>query len=289
MAPAALVVSSSKQLPRTVWVLGFVSLLMDISSEMIHACCRSISVGLGASRSTVGVIEGVAEATALIVKVFSGALSDWLGNRKWLAATGYGLAAFPSPSSRWRASVWLVAARFIDRIGKGIRGAPRDALIADLAPGGTRGAAFGLRQSLDTVGAFLGPLLAIALMLAGRTISGGVLGGGDPGVLVVCAARVRASGAGSGPPARGDECAFACARARLGPARSGGSRRRGRAHAGPLQRGLPGAARRRRPADRPRAGGPGGHERRLRARRLSRGRLADRLGRAGCSRSASRS
>src|SRR5215510_6448897 len=140
---------------------------MDISSELIHALLPIyLVVGLGASALTVGVIEGIAEATALIVRIFSGALSDRLGNRKWLTALGYGLAAVTKPIFPIAATVtWLFAARFIDRIGKGIRGAPRDALIADIAPPDLRGASFGLRQSLDTIGAFLGPLLAIALMM----------------------------------------------------------------------------------------------------------------------------
>jgi MFS family permease len=149
-----------------VWVLGFVSMLMDVSSEMIHALLPVYLVTvLGASTLAVGFIEGIAEATASITKIFSGALSDWLGRRKLLAALGYGLAAFTKPLFPLAPSIgWLVAARFIDRVGKGIRGAPRDALIADLAPAGQRGASFGLRQSLDTVGAFVGPLAAIALM-----------------------------------------------------------------------------------------------------------------------------
>jgi MFS family permease len=155
-------------IPRGVWILGFVSLLMDISSEMIHALLPLyLTVGLGASALAVGIIEGVAEATALIVKVFSGAISDRLRNRKWLTAAGYGLAAFSKPLFAMATGAGLVFfARFLDRIGKGIRGAPRDALIADLTPAAIRGAAFGLRQSLDTVGAFAGPLLAMALMLA---------------------------------------------------------------------------------------------------------------------------
>ncbi|KRQ94638.1 MFS transporter [Bradyrhizobium valentinum] len=157
---------SIKDVPASVWVLGFVSMLMDISSEMIHALLPIYLVSvLGASMVTVGVIEGIAEATASITKIFSGALSDWLGKRKWLAAAGYGLAAFTKPVFPLAPTVaWLVAARFVDRIGKGIRGAPRDALVADLAPAHLRGASFGLRQSLDTIGAFMGPLLAIALM-----------------------------------------------------------------------------------------------------------------------------
>src|SRR5512147_1947032 len=158
---------SLRDIPGGVWALGFVSMLMDVSSEMIHALLPVYLVTvLGASMVTVGVIEGIAEATASITKIFSGALSDWLGKRKWLAALGYGLAALTKPVFPLAPSVgWLVAARFIDRIGKGIRGAPRDALVADIAPPELRGAAFGLRQSLDTVGAFLGPLLAMGLML----------------------------------------------------------------------------------------------------------------------------
>jgi MFS family permease len=160
-APAA-----RPRLPPGIWALGFVSLLMDVSSEMIHALLPVYLVTvLGASTLSVGLIEGIAEATAAITKVFSGVLSDRLGRRKLLAAIGYGLAAFTKPVFPLAGSVgWVVAARFVDRIGKGIRGAPRDALIADLAPPGLRGAAFGLRQSLDVAGAFIGPLLAIALM-----------------------------------------------------------------------------------------------------------------------------
>ena len=159
--------SRLREIPGGIWALGFVSLLMDVSSEMIHALLPIYLVTvLGTSALTVGVIEGIAEATALIAKVFSGALSDWLGKRKFLAALGYGLAALTKPIFPLAPTVgWLVAARFIDRIGKGIRGAPRDALVADLSPPHLRGASFGLRQSLDTVGAFLGPLLAIGLML----------------------------------------------------------------------------------------------------------------------------
>ncbi len=159
-------VATWKRIPTGIWALGFVSLLMDASSETIHALLPVYLVTvLGASTLTVGVIEGVAEATAAITKVFSGALSDWLGKRKLLATLGYGLAALTKPIFPLAHSIaWLFAARFIDRIGKGIRGAPRDALIADIAPADIRGASFGLRQSLDTVGAFIGPLLAIVLM-----------------------------------------------------------------------------------------------------------------------------
>jgi MFS family permease len=167
MSTATLKPSTSwRDIPGGVWALGFVSLLMDVSSEMIHALLPVyLVVGLGTSTLAVGIIEGVAEATASITKVFSGALSDWLGRRKFLAVLGYGLAAFTKPVFPLAPSVgWLIAARFIDRVGKGIRGAPRDALIADITPSHVRGASFGLRQSLDTVGAFLGPLLAIGLM-----------------------------------------------------------------------------------------------------------------------------
>lgn len=153
-------------IPAGIWALGFVSLFMDISSELIHALLPVYLVtAMGVSMVTVGFIEGIAEATASIVKVFSGAISDWLGIRKLLAVIGYGLAAFTKPIFPLAESVsWVIAARFIDRIGKGIRGAARDALVADIAPAHSRGASIGLRQSLDTVGAFLGPLLATALM-----------------------------------------------------------------------------------------------------------------------------
>ena len=157
-----------RQIPGGIWALGFVSLLMDVSSEMIHALLPVYLVtALGASMTSVGAIEGIAESTASIVKIFSGALSDWLGRRKLLAALGYGLAALTKPAFPLAQGIdVLIAARFIDRIGKGIRGAPRDALVADIAPPALRGAAFGLRQSLDTIGAFLGPALAIGLMWA---------------------------------------------------------------------------------------------------------------------------
>lgn len=153
-------------MPRGVWVLGFVSLLMDISSEMIHSLLPLFMLSLGASALSIGLIEGAAEATALIVKVFSGVLSDALGKRKALAVFGYGLGALSKPLFAIASTVdMVVTARLLDRVGKGVRGAPRDALVADIAPAHLRGAAFGLRQSLDTVGAFLGPLLAVALML----------------------------------------------------------------------------------------------------------------------------
>src|SRR6187397_3282788 len=155
-----------REIPGSVWILGLVSMFMDVSSEMIHALLPLYLVTvLGVSTLTVGIIEGIAEATASITKIFSGALSDYLGKRKFLAALGYGLAAFTKPVFPLASSIaWVTAARFVDRVGKGIRGAPRDALVADLSPAGLRGASFGLRQSLDTVGGFIGPLLAIALM-----------------------------------------------------------------------------------------------------------------------------
>ncbi len=157
-----------REIPGSVWALGLVSMFMDVSSEMIHALLPLYLVTvLGTSTLTVGIIEGIAEATASITKIFSGALSDYLGKRKMLAALGYGLAAITKPIFPMASGIgWLVAARFIDRTGKGIRGAPRDALIADLTPAGLRGSAYGLRQSLDTIGAVLGPLLAIVFMAA---------------------------------------------------------------------------------------------------------------------------
>ena len=159
---------SRPRLPAGVWVLGFVSLLADVASEMVHSLLPLFLVGtLGVGMLAVGLIEGIAEATALIVKVFSGALSDRLGRRKGLAVAGYTIGALTKPAFALATGAGMVvAARFVDRIGKGIRGAPRDALLADITPAGLRGAAFGLRQSLDTVGAVLGPLLATALMLA---------------------------------------------------------------------------------------------------------------------------
>ena len=165
MAPPA--ASTLRQIPRGVWVLGLVSLLMDISSEMVHSLLPMFMVtSLGASVLLVGLIEGLAEATALIVRVFSGALSDYLGKRKGLAVLGYAMGALSKPLFAMAPTMGLViSARLIDRLGKGIRGAPRDALVADLTPANLRGAAFGLRQSLDTVGAFLGPLIAVGLML----------------------------------------------------------------------------------------------------------------------------
>jgi MFS family permease len=159
---------SRRRMPGTVWALGLVSMFMDISSEMIHSLLPVFLVSaLHASVLTVGLIEGAAESVALITRTFSGALSDRLGRRKTLAMAGYGLGALAKPFFAMAAGAGLVfGARFADRIGKGIRGAPRDALVADVTPADMRGEAFGLRQSMDTAGAFLGPLLAAALMLA---------------------------------------------------------------------------------------------------------------------------
>jgi len=157
-----------RALPGGVIALGLVSLCMDTSSELIHSLLPVfLVVGLGAGPVSLGVIEGVAEATASITKVFSGVISDWMGKRRPLVLLGYGLAAASKPLFPLASSVTTVfVARFADRIGKGIRGAPRDALVADITPQPLLGAAYGLRQSLDTVGAFLGPVLAMALMLA---------------------------------------------------------------------------------------------------------------------------
>jgi MFS family permease len=157
-----------RTIPRGVWALGLVSMFMDISSEMIHGLLPVFLVSvLGASTAVVGLIEGVGEATASISKVFSGSLSDKLGRRKDLAVIGYSLSALSKPLfAVASAPVLVFIARFSDRIGKGIRGAPRDALVADLVSSGSRGAAYGLRQALDTVGAVVGPLTAIALMVA---------------------------------------------------------------------------------------------------------------------------
>jgi MFS family permease len=156
-----------RALPAGIWALGLGSLFMDISSELIHSLLPAfMATVLGASMVTIGLIEGVAEATAAVTKVFSGALSDYLGKRKALLVLGYALAAFTKPIFPLATSIgWVFTARFVDRIGKGIRGAPRDALVADLAPPPLRGAAYGLRQALDSMGAFVGPLLAAAFMV----------------------------------------------------------------------------------------------------------------------------
>jgi MFS family permease len=164
--PAVAVQPAPRTLPRAIWALGLGAMFMDMSSELVHSLLPIFMVSvLGASMITIGFLEGVAEATAAITKIFSGALSDYLGKRKFLVVLGYGLGAVTKPVFPMAPSVfWVFAARFTDRVGKGIRGAPRDALVADITPPDLRGAAYGLRQSLDSVGAFLGPLLAVAFM-----------------------------------------------------------------------------------------------------------------------------
>ena len=165
------VLSSTKhidsKLPRGIWVLGFVSLFMDISSELVHSLLPIfMTTVLGASMVTVGIIEGLAEGIAATTKVFSGAISDYFRKRKLLAVIGYALGALTKPIFPLATTIgWVFSARFVDRLGKGIRGAPRDALIADITPPTLRGAAYGLRQALDSVGAFVGPLLAVVFML----------------------------------------------------------------------------------------------------------------------------
>jgi len=157
-----------RSVPRTVVALGFVSLFMDISSEIIHSLLPVFLVTvLGAGALSVGFIEGIAEATSQVAKLFSGAISDWVGKRRFLVLLGYGIAALTKPLFPLASGIGTVlVARFVDRIGKGIRGAPRDALIGDVTPVELRGTAFGLRQAMDTVGAFIGPLLAMLLMAA---------------------------------------------------------------------------------------------------------------------------
>ncbi len=155
-------------LPAGVVALGFVSMAMDASSELIHSLLPVFLVSvLGAGAISVGVIDGIAEATASVGKVVSGVISDRVGRRRPLVLAGYGLAALSKPLFPLAQGAGAVfTARFVDRIGKGIRGAPRDALIADITPASMRGAAYGLRQSMDTAGAVIGPLAAVALMAA---------------------------------------------------------------------------------------------------------------------------
>ncbi|MGE4344653.1 MAG: MFS transporter [Geoalkalibacter sp.] len=156
-----------RKLPKGIWALGFVSMFMDSSSELVHSLLPIfMTTTLGASMVTIGIVEGFAEAAAAITKVFSGVISDYFQKRKLLAVIGYGLAAITKPIFPLATSIgWVFGARFVDRIGKGIRGAPRDALVAEIAPEQLRGAAYGLRQALDSVGAFVGPLLAVAFMI----------------------------------------------------------------------------------------------------------------------------
>ena len=155
------------KLPRTVWILGIVSLLMDLSSEIYHALLPAfLTITLGLPVAAMGALDGAAEATANIAKLGSGALSDRQRRRKPWILLGYGMAALSKPLFPLASGVIpVLGARFVDRIGKGIRGAPRDAMIADETPPELRGRAFGLRQSMDTVGAFLAPLAAIGLMI----------------------------------------------------------------------------------------------------------------------------
>jgi len=155
------------RMPRAIWMLGFVSLFTDVGSEMVHSLLPVLLAGsLGASALVIGLIEGTAEALVLVTKVFSGYISDAIGKRKPLVLFGYGLAAAVKPLFPMATTIGMVTtARLLDRFGKGVRGAPRDALVGDIAPAEIRGAAFGLRQSMDSVGAVLGPLLAIALMM----------------------------------------------------------------------------------------------------------------------------
>lgn len=156
-----------RQLPGGIWVLGLVSMFMDISSELVHSLLPVfMATVLGTSVSTIGIVEGLAEGAAAVTKVFSGAISDYFRKRKFLAVAGYALGALSKPIFPLATTIgWVFGARFVDRIGKGIRGAPRDAMIADITPPAHRGAAYGLRQSLDSVGAFIGPLLAVAFMI----------------------------------------------------------------------------------------------------------------------------
>jgi len=179
MTATTVSITGLRAIPRGVWVLGFVSLLMDTSSEAIHALLPIYLVSnLGTSALIVGIIEGIAEATASITKIFSGALSDWMGKRKFLSALGYGLAAITKLVFPLATSIgWLVAARFVDRIGKGIRDAPRDALVADITPADLRGASFGLRRiagelwdAVGPAGTFLGGALFTLLSLLGLAL-----------------------------------------------------------------------------------------------------------------------
>ena len=170
-----------RTLPPGVIALGLVSLFMDTSSELIHSLLPAFMVSvLGLNILTIGLIEGIAESTAAITKIFAGVVSDWLGRRKPLVLLGYGLAALTKPLFPLSAGAGTVfAARFLDRVGKGIRGAPRDALVADLTPEPLRGAAYGLRQSMDTIGAFVGPALANVGLRCSKGAEGG---GADSGL-----------------------------------------------------------------------------------------------------------
>ena len=155
-----------RRLPPSVWALGVTSLLMDLASELVHSLLPLFLLTvLHSSVATIGWVEGLAESIASITKVLSGTLSDRTGRRKPIALSGYALAALTKFAFPLANSVaWVATAHSLDRFGKGIRGAPRDALVTDLTPAAHRGAAFGLRQSLDSLGSLAGPALALALM-----------------------------------------------------------------------------------------------------------------------------
>jgi len=175
-------------MPASIWALGLTSMFMDMSSELVHSLLPVfMSTVLGTSMLTIGIVEGIAEATASITKVFSGVLSDRWNKRKSLVVFGYGLSAFTKPIFPLATSIgWVAGARFMDRVGKGIRGAPRDALIADITPAEIRGAAYGLRQAMDSVGAVVGPLFAVgAMMLFANNIQSVLWVGVAPGIIAV--------------------------------------------------------------------------------------------------------
>jgi sugar phosphate permease len=186
-----------------------VSLFMDTSSEMIHSLMPLyLTTVLGAPVMLVGLMEGLAEATAAATRIFPGALADWTGRRKALALMGYGLAAAVKPVFPLAASVaWVTGARVLDRVGKGVRGAPRDTLVAEFTPPALRGAAFGLRQALDTVGAVLGPALALGLLTLGVLDLRGVLW---LAVVPAVAAVVVLALAVREPPQAAGRCASPC-------------------------------------------------------------------------------
>ena len=177
-----------RRMPASIWALGLTSMFMDMSSELVHSLLPVfMSTVLGTSMLTIGIVEGIAEATASITKVFSGVLSDRWNKRKSLVVFGYGLSAFTKPIFPLATSIgWVAGARFMDRVGKGIRGAPRDALIADITPAEIRGAAYGLRQAMDSVGAVVGPLFAVgAMMLFANNIQSVLWVGVAPGIIAV--------------------------------------------------------------------------------------------------------
>jgi MFS family permease len=213
--------AASRAIPRSVWLLGLVSLLMDISSEMVQTLLPLYLVsGLGASAVIVGLIEGVAVATAMVTRLFAGVISDWSGRRKPLLLIGYGLAALARPIVPLADTAgWIAGARFLDRVGKGIRSAPRDALIADVTPPDLRGASFGLRKSLDTVGGFVGPLLAIGLMLlSGDNFSTVFWIAAVPALLAVAVIVIGIEEPASRAAGKGGERPRLAALVRLGPA-----------------------------------------------------------------------